>query len=48
MGTERIIAMSRHESRQTLAREYGATDVVTERGDDDVARIQDADEGSRR
>jgi threonine dehydrogenase-like Zn-dependent dehydrogenase len=30
MGAERIIAMSRHESRQKLAREFGATDVVTE------------------
>jgi threonine dehydrogenase-like Zn-dependent dehydrogenase len=33
MGAERIIAMSRHESRQKLAREFGATDIVTERGD---------------
>lgn len=41
MGAERIIAMSRHEPRQRLAREFGATDIVTERGDDGVARIQD-------
>jgi threonine dehydrogenase-like Zn-dependent dehydrogenase len=41
LGAERIIAMSRHESRQTLAREFGATDVVTERGDDGVARIKE-------
>src|SRR5215212_1876617 len=34
LGAERIIAMSRHESRQQLAREFGATDIVTERGDD--------------
>lgn len=34
MGAERIIAMSRHEARQKLAREFGATDIVTERGDD--------------
>src|SRR5213079_3778129 len=40
MGAERIIAMSRHESRQKLAREFGATDIVTERGDDGVARIK--------
>ncbi len=33
MGAERIIVMSRHESRQKLAREFGATDIVTERGD---------------
>ena len=41
LGAERIIAMSRHESRQQLAREFGATDIVTERGDDGVARIKE-------
>ena len=41
MGAERIIAMSRHEARQQLAREFGATDIVTERGDAGVARIKD-------
>ena len=41
MGAERIIAMSRHEDRQRLAREFGATDIVTERGDEGVARIKD-------
>ncbi|MFB4320725.1 zinc-dependent alcohol dehydrogenase family protein [Actinomadura sp. 21ATH] len=41
MGAERIIAMSRHESRQELARAFGATDIVTERGDDGVARIRE-------
>jgi threonine dehydrogenase-like Zn-dependent dehydrogenase len=41
MGAERIIAMSRHESRQKLAREFGATDIVTERGDAGVARVKD-------
>jgi threonine dehydrogenase-like Zn-dependent dehydrogenase len=41
LGAERIIAMSRHQPRQQLAREYGATDIVTERGDDGVARIKD-------
>ncbi len=40
MGAERIIAMSRHASRQKLAREFGATDIVTERGDEGVARIK--------
>jgi threonine dehydrogenase-like Zn-dependent dehydrogenase len=40
-GAERIIAMSRHESRQKLAIDYGATDIVTERGDDGVARIKE-------
>jgi threonine dehydrogenase-like Zn-dependent dehydrogenase len=36
MGADRIIAMSRHESRQMLAREFGATDIVTERGEEGV------------
>lgn len=41
MGAERIIAMSRHKSRQDLALEYGATDIVTERGAEGVARIRE-------
>jgi threonine dehydrogenase-like Zn-dependent dehydrogenase len=41
LGAERVIAMSRHEPRQRLAREFGATDVVVERGDEGVARIKD-------
>lgn len=41
LGAERVIAMSRHEERQSLAREFGATDVVTERGEDGVARIRE-------
>jgi len=41
LGAERIIAMSRHQPRQQLAREYGATDIVEERGDDGVARIKE-------
>ena len=41
MGAERIIAMSRHESRQKLAREFGATDIVGERGDAGADRIMD-------
>ena len=45
MGAERIIAMSRHESRQKLAREFGATDIVTERGDEGVARIKELTKG---
>ena len=45
MGAERIIAMSRHEARQRLAREFGATDIVTERGDAGVARIKDLTDG---
>ena len=45
MGAERVIAMSRHEARQRLAREFGATDIVTERGDEGVARIKDLTNG---
>ena len=45
MGAGRIIAMSRHESRQKLAREFGATDIVTERGDEGVARIKELTDG---
>ncbi len=45
MGASRIIAMSRHETRQKLAREFGATDIVTERGDDGVARIKELTKG---
>src|SRR5438132_4386899 len=45
MGAKRIIAMSRHASRQKLAREFGATDIVTERGDEGVARIMDMTKG---
>jgi threonine dehydrogenase-like Zn-dependent dehydrogenase len=40
MGAERIIAMSGHDKRQKLAREFGATDIVTERGEEGVARIK--------
>jgi threonine dehydrogenase-like Zn-dependent dehydrogenase len=41
LGAEQIIAMSRHEPRQRLAREFGATDIVAERGDGGVAVIKD-------
>jgi threonine dehydrogenase-like Zn-dependent dehydrogenase len=45
IGAERIIAMSRRPSRQELAREFGATDIVTERGDEGVARIKELTNG---
>lgn len=45
MGAERIIAMSRHETRQKLAREFGATDIVTERGSEGIARIKELTKG---
>jgi threonine dehydrogenase-like Zn-dependent dehydrogenase len=45
LGAERIIAMSRHESRQKLAVEFGATDIVTERGEEGIARVKDLTNG---
>ncbi|HXT42552.1 MAG TPA: zinc-dependent alcohol dehydrogenase family protein [Pseudonocardiaceae bacterium] len=45
LGADRVIAMSRHASRQALAREFGATDIVAERGDDGVAKIKDLTNG---
>ncbi|MBO3085671.1 zinc-dependent alcohol dehydrogenase family protein [Cellulomonas fengjieae] len=41
LGAERIIAMSRHAERQALARSFGATDIVTERGDAGVAHVRE-------
>src|SRR2546421_6703243 len=41
LGAERIIAMSRHESRQRLALEFGATDIIEERGDEGAGRIRE-------
>src|SRR3954465_1974954 len=45
LGAERIIAMSRHDARQRLAREFGATDIVDERGDAGVAAIKELTKG---
>jgi threonine dehydrogenase-like Zn-dependent dehydrogenase len=45
MGAERIIAMSRHEKRQQIAREFGATDIVAERGEEGVARVLEMTKG---
>ncbi|HET8946250.1 MAG TPA: zinc-dependent alcohol dehydrogenase family protein [Candidatus Polarisedimenticolia bacterium] len=45
LGAERIIAMSRHPPRQRLAREFGATEIVSERGVAGVARVKDLTEG---
>jgi len=41
LGAERIIAMSRHAERQQLARYYGATDIVEERGEEGVAKVKE-------
>ncbi|HET9650133.1 MAG TPA: zinc-dependent alcohol dehydrogenase family protein [Microlunatus sp.] len=45
LGAPRIIAMSRHADRQALAREFGATDIVEERGDAGVAAIKELTDG---
>ncbi len=45
LGAERVIAMSRHADRQALAREFGATDIVEERGDEGVARVMELTNG---
>jgi threonine dehydrogenase-like Zn-dependent dehydrogenase len=45
MGAARIIAMSRHEARQKLAREFGATDIVSERGKEGIARVKELTQG---
>ena len=41
LGAERIIAFSRHADRQALARTFGATDIVRERGDEGVAKVKE-------
>ncbi|MFL5440412.1 MAG: zinc-dependent alcohol dehydrogenase family protein [Myxococcales bacterium] len=45
MGAERIVAMSRHERRQQIARDFGATDIVSERGEEGVLRIKELTKG---
>ncbi len=45
LGAERIIISSRHADRQVLAREFGATDIVEERGDDFVAKVRELTDG---
>jgi threonine dehydrogenase-like Zn-dependent dehydrogenase len=45
LGAERIIALSRHADRQALATEFGATDIVAERGDDAVAKLKEMTDG---
>jgi len=45
LGAERIIAMSRHESRQNLARKFGATDIVEERGTAGVEKLKELTDG---
>jgi len=45
LGAERVIAFSRHADRQKLALEFGATDIIEERGDDGVAQVKELTSG---
>jgi threonine dehydrogenase-like Zn-dependent dehydrogenase len=45
LGAERIIAMSRHADRQELAKAFGATDIVAERGEEGVAAVLEMTDG---
>jgi threonine dehydrogenase-like Zn-dependent dehydrogenase len=45
LGAERVIAMSRHEARQEIARTFGATDIVPERGEEGEARVAELTRG---
>lgn len=45
MGAERVVALSRHEPRQELARAFGATDVVPERGKAATAALRELTDG---
>jgi threonine dehydrogenase-like Zn-dependent dehydrogenase len=48
LGAERIVAMSRHESRQRLAVDFGASDIVAERGDEGSRRSRTSPADSAR
>jgi threonine dehydrogenase-like Zn-dependent dehydrogenase len=41
LGAERIVILGRHPDRIALAREFGATDVVSERGEDAIGRVRE-------
>ncbi|MFI5709986.1 zinc-dependent alcohol dehydrogenase family protein [Kribbella sp. NPDC051620] len=45
MGAERVVALSRHESRQEIARQFGATHIIAERGDDAKAAVLELTSG---
>ena len=44
-GAERVVLMGRHQARTDLGREYGATDVVAERGEEGIAAVRDLTDG---
>jgi threonine dehydrogenase-like Zn-dependent dehydrogenase len=41
LGAEQIILLGRHPQRVELGRRFGATDVVSERGDEGIARVRE-------
>lgn len=45
LGAERVISMSRHPQRQRIARDFGATDIIPERGDEGADRVRELTEG---
>ena len=45
MGAERVVAMSRHETRQQIARSFGATDIIAERGEAGEAAVLELTRG---
>ena len=45
LGADVVVAMSRHEPRQRVAREFGATHVIAERGEDGAAKVRELTEG---
>ena len=45
LGAERIILLGRHPDRITLAKEFGATDIVSERGDEAAERVRELTDG---
>jgi threonine dehydrogenase-like Zn-dependent dehydrogenase len=45
LGAERIVIMGRHPDRIALAREFGATDVVSERGEEAVEHVKELTDG---
>ena len=45
LGAKKIIALSHHEDRAKLAREFGATDIISERGDDAVKKLMESTDG---
>jgi threonine dehydrogenase-like Zn-dependent dehydrogenase len=45
LGAEQIVILGHHENRIALARDFGATDVVSERGDEAVQRVRELTDG---